>query len=157
MAGAGLDSRAVAAVDWEWKKRVGPLAYIKAGLEAMRGAQPLVIARGNDWEANGELVLIGNGRFYGGRVPIFPMASMDDGALDVRVFPRVNMLSLARFGWAWLVERPLSQRGDRFFRADRVTLASTSPVPFELDGDNAGMLPATLTVRRSALRAIVAC
>lgn len=35
LAGAGLDSRAIAGVDWEWKKRIGWLAYVVAGLRAL--------------------------------------------------------------------------------------------------------------------------
>ena len=34
MAGAGLDSAAIERVDWDLKRRVGPLAYIWAGLQA---------------------------------------------------------------------------------------------------------------------------
>src|SRR6185295_4012221 len=44
MAGAGLDSRAVALVDLEQKKRIGGMAYVLAGLKAMRGTMPQIVA-----------------------------------------------------------------------------------------------------------------
>lgn len=155
LAGAGLDSRAIAQVDFEWKKRVGPLAYVVGGLEAMRGPQPVLSARGDHHAASGELVLIGNGRLYGGSVQVFDQADLRDGRLDVRVFPRVTALTLVRFGVAWLARRPLPGRGAIQFQATTLSVTSDSPMPFELDGDNAGPLPARFTVRREVLRVIV--
>ncbi|MCX6895904.1 MAG: diacylglycerol kinase family protein, partial [Verrucomicrobia bacterium] len=38
--GAGLDARAIELVDWRQKKKIGPLAYIVAGLKALREPQP---------------------------------------------------------------------------------------------------------------------
>ena len=36
LAGAGLDARAIELLDWRHKKKVGPLAYVIAGLKALR-------------------------------------------------------------------------------------------------------------------------
>jgi YegS/Rv2252/BmrU family lipid kinase len=155
MAGAGFDARAVELVDWAWKRKTGVLAYALAVLRAKRGAQPLVSAQGGGQQATGELVLIGNGRFYAGRIPVFPQGDLRDGLLEVRVFPKVDWGALARFGWGWLTERPFRQPGDVCFQAESVTLSSPSPVPFEVDGDNIGRLPATFSLRRQALRVIV--
>src|ERR1017187_7618459 len=49
---------------------IGPLAYVVAGLKAMMGAQSKATAAGCGHSATGELVLIGNGRLYGGHYPI---------------------------------------------------------------------------------------
>jgi YegS/Rv2252/BmrU family lipid kinase len=155
LAGAGLDARAVAAVDWQWKKRIGPLAYIAAGLRALQGPQPLVQARCGDQRAAGELVLIGNGRFYGGSVPMFPEGDLRDGLLELRVLPRVGVSALARFGWAWLWDRSFAVPGERFLRAAEITLSCDVAMPFELDGDNVGLLPARFGVLREALRVVV--
>ena len=40
LAGAGLDARAIELVDWSHKKKAGPLAYVIAGLKALRERQP---------------------------------------------------------------------------------------------------------------------
>ena len=40
LAGAGLDARAIELVDWEHKKKIGPLAYLIAGLKALRERKP---------------------------------------------------------------------------------------------------------------------
>ena len=155
LAGCGLDSRAIAAVDWKWKKRVGPLAYVAAVLGAMQGVQPRVSVRAGGRSVEGELVLVGNGRFYGGEVAVFPHASLRDGRLDVRVFPRVTFLTLCRFGLAWLRRRPLGRSVAAHLQGACLELASPAPVPVEVDGDNVGHLPATFTVPRERLRVLV--
>jgi YegS/Rv2252/BmrU family lipid kinase len=155
LAGAGFDARAVELVDWEWKRKTGLLAYALAVLRAKRGSPPLVTARGGGQQATGELALIGNGRFYAGRIPVFPHGDLRDGLLEVRVFLKVNWAVLARFGWSWLTERPFRQPGEVCFRAASVSLSSSSSVPFEVDGDCVGRLPATFSLRPKALRVIV--
>jgi diacylglycerol kinase family enzyme len=95
LAGAGLDSRSIELVTWELKKKLGPLAYVVAGCRAMREPQPVIVAHGPA-PVSGGLVLIGNGRFYGGSFAVFPQASMQDGLLDVCVFPKVKLTSASR-------------------------------------------------------------
>ena len=157
LGGAGLDSRAIACVDWQWKTRIGPLAYVLGGLKAMRGRQPQVtVTLADGRRASGELVLLGNGRYYGGWIPMFPGTSLCDGRVAVRVFPRVTLLTLARFGLAWLFRTGFTTRHEIRWHTTGLTLTSDPPgVPFELDGDNIGPLPARVTVRREALRVLV--
>jgi diacylglycerol kinase family enzyme len=124
-------------------------------LQALRGPQPRVQAVVGADRRAGELVLIGNGRLYGGDVGVFPQANWRDGLLEVRVFERVTFLTLARFGIAWLARKPLSPGVAESLRGERVELSSPGPMPVELDGDSVGLLPATFTVRREALRVIV--
>ena len=155
LAGAGLDSRAIELVDWEHKKRIGPLAYVVAGFKALNEPKPQVIFSSAQAGAAGQLILVGNGRYYGGRFTVFPKADLRDGLLDVAVFPKVNWEMLLRGGWGWLFDQLHAAAGVRTFQTESFTLNSAAPVPFELDGDNVGHLPATFSVRRQALRVLV--
>ena len=155
LAGAGLDSRAIELVDWEQKKVVGPLAYVVAGFKALAETQTAIVASASDATAEGELVLIGNGRYYGGRFNLFPAADLRDGRLDVTVFPRVNWEILLRSGWGWLTDQIHSSAGCRTFQADSITLTSQSPVALQLDGEIVGHLPARFSVRRQLLRLVI--
>ena len=155
LAGAGLDARAIELVHWPLKKRIGPLAYVVAGLKALMGAQSKITVTGGGRSEMGELVLIGNGRLYGGQYRIFPGADLRDGRLDVCVFPRVNWLTLARCGPALLLQGRPPASLVRAFQAESLTLTSPVPTPLEADGELLGRLPATFSVQRSRLRVIV--
>jgi YegS/Rv2252/BmrU family lipid kinase len=155
LAGAGLDSRAIELVDWELKKKVGPMAYVMAGFKALTEPKPKIIASSSQNGGQGELVLIGNGRYYGGNFDLFPNAALDDGLIDVTVFPKVNWETLLKSGWGWLTSQIGTAAGCLHFKTDRVTLTSSGPVAFELDGDNVGPLPATFTVQKQVLRVLI--
>ena len=169
LAGAGLDSRAIELVDWEQKKAFGPLAYVVAGFKALVETKTSIIAAGAGAGAGaqGELILIGNGRYYGGHFNLFPKADLRDGLLDVTVFPRVNWETLIRSGWGWLTDQIHSAAGCQTFQAPTFTLtsqgassgdsqsATPAPVALQLDGDNVGHLPAKFSVRPKLLRVLV--
>jgi diacylglycerol kinase (ATP) len=154
LAGAGLDARAIELVRWELKKKIGALAYIIAGLRALLVAPSRITAAGSQ-TAEGGLVLIGNGRLYGGRYQLFPEAQLQDGQLEVCVFPRVNWLTLARCGPSLLISARVPTAVTRTFRTSTLVLKSSLPTPFEVDGELIGHLPATFSVAPSRLRVIV--
>jgi YegS/Rv2252/BmrU family lipid kinase len=154
LAGAGLDARAVELVSWELKKRTGPAAYAIAALKALKEAQPVITVEGPG-TVSGQLVLLGNGRFYGGSFEVFPRASLRDGLLDVCVMPTVSFwrpLQLALGLATGSVHRFWTAR---HFRSSTVTLQSSGRVGLQLDGEYAGELPVTFSVLSQALRVIV--
>jgi YegS/Rv2252/BmrU family lipid kinase len=155
LAGAGLDARAIELVDWSLKKQTGPLAYVLAGLKALREPRPGITARTGRQSLTGELVLVGNGRFYGGPFGIFPQADLRNGLLDVCVFPRVDWWTLLRCVPGLLGRRKLPENITRRFRASAFELAGEAATAFELDGEWTGRLPATFSVEHERLRVVV--
>jgi YegS/Rv2252/BmrU family lipid kinase len=164
LAGAGLDSRAIERTRWKIKQRVGPLAYVVAGLEALRPPCPqLRVSPGKDCKCefpglnfplSGEWIAIGNGRYYGGPVAVFPAARMDDGLLDVCVLPRVTLAVVAAAAAGVCTGRVHRFLRSRLFQTTSVRMESDVPVPLQLDGENVGHLPATISVMPKALRII---
>lgn len=152
LAGAGLDSRAVAAVSWPLKQKVGALAYAVAGMRALLARQTKVRVGAGTHEHAGPLVLVGNGRLYGGSVAMQPGADLTDGRLHVRVFRRVGFGLMLRFGLAFVFRRPLAPGDDVFLDAAEFKLTSAGEMPLQLDGDNVGFLPAKFSIRPGALR-----
>jgi YegS/Rv2252/BmrU family lipid kinase len=155
LAGAGLDARAIELVTWPLKKKFGPLAYVIAGLKALRSRLPKITARGGGQNATGELVLIGNGRFYGGPLEVFPQADLHDGLLDICVLPRANWLALLRHTPGLLARRRLLASAVQRFHAATFELTGDVSASFELDGEWVGNLPATFSVAREQLRVAV--
>jgi len=155
LAGAGLDARAIELVDWQHKKRVGPLAYVIAGLKALCERKPQITVHANGQSATGELVLIGNGRLYGGSFAILPAADLCDGVLDICVLPRVNWWTLLRCGPGLLLRGKLPVSAAQHLSAASFELTSATPAAFELDGEWVGKLPATFSIEREKLRVAV--
>ena len=155
LAGAGLDARAIELVDWQHKKKVGPLAYVIAGLKALCEKKPQITVRVNGQSATGELVLVGNGRFYGGSFALLPLADLHDGRLDLCVLPRTDWWTLLRCAPGLLLRGKLPASVAQYFSAATFELTSESAAAFELDGEWVGKLPVTFSIEREKLRVVV--
>ena len=171
LGGAGLDARAIELVDWQQKKRVGPLAYVVAGLRALRERQPKITVRSSafrrsddsdepgrlkaELQATGELVLIGNGKFYGGRMEILKGADLRDGLLDICVFPRVKTFAAVGSALSAALFGRLPANGVQRLRAAEFTITAEPGAGFELDGEFIGQVPVKFGVERERLRVIV--
>jgi YegS/Rv2252/BmrU family lipid kinase len=155
MAGAGLGARAIDRVDWELKKRFGPLAYVWAGCQAMRPPHPQVAVEFDGTRHQAELVEVGAGRFFGGRFVLFPGAHLEDGQLGVTLLTQLTWLSLIRLGCRVVLRQLRTTSETVVRRTQQVKLSCPTPMPLHLDGDLVGHLPATLTIRRRALRVLV--
>lgn len=154
LAGAGLDARAIELVQWNLKKKIGPLAYVLAGFNALRRAPAVITASGAGRSETGELALVGNGRLYGGTFRVFPKADLRDGLLEVCIFPRARLSTVIRCGPSLLLTGKLPSSTHRTFQASSFALTSADPTPVEVDGELIGHLPATFSVQPEGLRVI---
>jgi diacylglycerol kinase (ATP) len=155
LAGAGLDARAIQLVNWPLKKKIGPFAYVYAGLKAMTEEQAMLTVADGTHTVTGQLVLVGNGSRYGGPFRIFPEAELGDGFLHVCIFSRVNWSMLIRCGLALLFTLKLPNRGVVRLRAKSFTLIGPGARHFEVDGELGGSLPARFSIQPAGLRVIV--
>ena len=157
LAGAGLDARAIELVDWSTKKAVGPLAYVIAGFKALREPKPKITARQNgsgNHAFEGELIMIGNGKFYGGPYDIFPDADLKDGLLDVCIVPRADFGMLVGCAPSFLFRQRLSEKWVKRFRAASFELSGEAKAAFQLDGEGIGHLPTKFSMAPEKLRVI---
>lgn len=154
LAGVGFDATAVRAASWELKKKLGPLAYVVAGIRTLRGPLPAIeVVVDGQVRARGVAVMIGNGQRYGGSFRLFPQAQLDDGRLDVCVFERVTLPRVARHLWGVLRAAHIRQPGVQYFQA--AVFECRANVPLELDGEDAGNAPVKFGVSPGALRVVV--
>ena len=155
LAGAGLDARAIELVSWPLKKRIGKLAYVVAGLKALNERRSMITAANSEQQLAGELILIGNGRLYGGDYEILEGADLRDGCLHVCAFPRVGWWTLLRCGIPLLVRGRLPEGAVRRFRGTEFTLTAETPTAFELEGELVGQLPAKFSLKTKGLRVLI--
>lgn len=154
LAGAGMDARTIELVDFSVKKQIGPLAYVLAGMKALMEKKPEIKVSANGASFRGEMILIGNGKHYGGPFEIFPAADPSDGFLDVCIFPRMDLGTLLRCAPDLLLRRKLPERMVRRFREAGFELTSETAAHFELDGELIGRLPVRFSIERGRLRVI---
>ena len=155
MAGAGWDARAVELVNWELKKRIGQFAYVVSGLKALKRPIPLIQVCLESRTLQAELVILGNGRFYGGTIPVFRKANSRDGLLDVCVFPKITWFVLIRYCLGFLSSKLFSPGSETYIQTPTAKFESKERTPVELDGETVGCLPAACCVLPRTLRVIV--
>lgn len=154
MAGAGFDARTEELMEWQMKKRVGVMAYVMAALKAMRERRVEVVVDNGKEQLPGELVLIGNGRYYAGSFLVFPQADARDGFLEVTVVPKVNVVAALRSAWGLLSGRLYTWGGARRLQGQAVSVSSKERALFQVEGEIAGTLPAKFSVGGEKIRVL---
>ncbi len=147
LAGVGLDAQVVKETSWESKKRLGPLSYIISAAQIASRTPPLLRVETEETVREGSFVLIGNGRFYGAKVVLFPNARPDDGRLDVLIFKNLGYLDIARYVGGVLIGHHTDLDDVEYFQASKLRVTSDEPVPVELDGELLGDVPVEFQVR----------
>jgi diacylglycerol kinase (ATP) len=98
-------------------------------------------------------ILVLNSPYYAWALPLLPEGvSMEDGILDVAVFPRMGRIALLRSLISVIRARQLPQKPVRY-RGAFISMASDEPITVHSDGRVMGTLPAEFRCRRGALRA----
>ncbi|MFQ3586036.1 MAG: diacylglycerol kinase family protein [Fimbriimonadaceae bacterium] len=158
VAGCGFD----AAVAERTNQGVGPLkgtaAYVGAVLSTLNRYRPAefrIKAEGRLHKFRAMLCSVANSRTYGGGMRIAPEAILDDGKLDVVVVREAGRIE-------FLSAFPRVFRGSHLshpkvlsFRASRIQIESSPPMPILIDGDVVGQTPARFDVRPLALKIVV--
>ncbi len=103
------------------------------------------------WEGRG-LVFLGNMARYALGLPVVRDARPDDGLLDLCIFSCRQRRQLVAHSIRTLLKRHVEHPDVRYARVRQVRIESSEPVPVELDGDPAGMLPLDVPIRPGAVR-----
>ena len=135
LAGVGLDAQVVKETSWASKKRLGPLSYILSAAQIASRRPPLLRVETDDQIREGSFVLVGNGRYYGAKLVLFPHARPDDGRLDVLVFKNLGYLDIARYIGGVLIGHHTDMADVEYFQTSELRVTCGTPVPVELDGE----------------------
>ena len=146
LAGVGLDAQVVKETTWESKKNLGPLSYLISAAQIAARTPPKLAVEAGGRISEGSFVLIGNGRYYGAKITLFPKARVDDGLLDVLIFKNIGYLDIAKYLAGVLVGRHTGMDGVEYFQVSEATVRSEEDVPVEVDGELSGALPVTFRV-----------
>ncbi len=157
LAGAGFDSQSIRLVKWNLKKRLGAFAYVLAGGHALLRKRDLIHIKGQSFATCGELILIGNGKFYGGQIPAFPAANLRDGKLEICVFPKITVFKALYYGWFAMNGGFRTTKDVRRFSAEEFQLAcpENNDSWLQVDGELALQLPVKISTLPRVLRVMV--
>jgi diacylglycerol kinase (ATP) len=144
---------------FEIKSAWGPLAYVRSAaaalpeLQAYRttltfdDAEQLVIDLYN--------VVVANGQFAGGGLPIAPEANLSDGLLDIVLVAKRPAAEMALLAAEMLLGKHLSNDSVVFRRAKKISVQSRPGMSFNADGELVGNEPAAFQIIPHALDFVV--
>jgi diacylglycerol kinase (ATP) len=159
-AGAGFDAEVSRRANQRLSAAPARLRYLAAVLAELVAARPCgfqLRLDGRVLETSAWLVAVANSQSYGGGMRIAPAARLDDGLLDVVVIRG----ELSKPGFLATFPKVFSGRhvehpAVHVHRAVRVELEADRPVAVHVDGEPAGMLPASFQVAPAAIAALAA-
>jgi YegS/Rv2252/BmrU family lipid kinase len=120
------------------------------------GCDATVTIDGKKITGNFRNIVIANGRYFGGGMKIAPDARIDDGLFDVVLIRGGSRVSA-------LTGVPAIYRGTHLSRDDvdhhrgavvRVTTSGSVPLLFDVEGEQVGAAPATVTCLPGAIRVV---
>ena len=154
MAGVGFDGEVVHRVRPALKKVLGPVAYVVAGIRALRAwpVPELTITLDDDIRLSGCHTVIGKGNYYGGPFHVTPGVHVTDPAFEVAVFRGASRHELLADALRIGLGRHARSRNLVLRKAHRVSVTAVQPAHVQIDGDAFGTLPLYAEVAADVLR-----
>lgn len=157
VASGGFGGEVAAIVKAQDKKRWGPLAYWMTAVSKLSDLHEHRVHLELDdcvLDVHAYGLMVANGRYVAGGIPVAPEALLDDGLLDLTVItvqPTIQILA-AGFEFALGYHRV----DDRVMglRARRIAIRSDPPMAFSIDGESMGQVDVTFEVIPGALRMV---
>jgi diacylglycerol kinase (ATP) len=141
------------------KRTWGPLAYLRgaaAALPKLHAYETRVTFDDKERLAiNLYNVVVGNGRFIAGGLPIAPEADPSDGWLDVILVPKRPVREMALVAAEIVLGKHLSSNAIIFRRAKKIAVRSRPGMWFNVDGELVGNAPAAFQIIPRALNFVV--
>ncbi|NLX06757.1 MAG: diacylglycerol kinase family lipid kinase [Phycisphaerae bacterium] len=101
------------------------------------------------------LVFISNIRRYAVGLQICKRAEKDDARMDLCIYKTDHQISLLAHAWRTVLGRHVDHPNVVYRQASDIKIWSDREIPFAVDGDPAGFLPATYQVLPKALKVLV--
>jgi len=154
MCGLGFDAGIVRDVSHSLKRKIGPLAYLKKGLDEITGFSPPLIEAEFDGAPCREKfysAILCNSSHYGGPFHAVKNASIDDGRLDILLMKYRSGLRYLKLGFDVTTGRGPDKNTHTVVRAEKAFFKSAGEVPCHIDSEYAGSLPLKAGVLKKAI------
>ena len=159
MAGIGFDAKVIEETSLQMKTVLRDLAYALTSLQnavVHQGTQvTLTFPDGQNYSEMAWLLMAGNAASYAWAIKFTGRAQLDDGKLDLCVFPFENKLTSVQQVSQLLLGQHVERGNARYFQTESVRVESSPPIPIQLDGDEWGTTPAQLSMLPGVLDVLV--
>ena len=157
MAGVGFDADVVYRLDLALKKKLGKVAYVLTGLGRLASYRydKLEIEIDSSRKVQGYSVVVGNMKFYGGRVSITPHADFSKNQLDICVFKGKGALNMLKYTFGVMMGKHLGFNDVEYVSARSLKISSARKAYIQIDGDSCGSLPAELSKTEECLSVVL--
>jgi diacylglycerol kinase (ATP) len=164
MIGLGYDGEIARTMTPTIKAVTGPFAYVISTIQSLvthkttRGKLKWVDAAGKKHRARRLifLMVVANAHLYaGGFLKFTPQASLNDGLLDVCLVRSKRWYQIIYLGLLSVVGRLIGEEEVDSFQVQEIEIKTARKIPYQLDGDPAGVTPVHITVKREALNIMV--
>lgn len=152
----GFGGEVARELDQEEKRHWGSLAYLRSAVQELSQLPRFRTRIEVDGEERRDTlvnVVVANGRYTGGGVPVAPRGRVDDGRLRLLLVPTLELGELGRLA-SRLLAGEHGGRGSVLEEVRSVTVVSDPPMHFRADGEPVGSSPVTMEVRPGALAVI---
>jgi diacylglycerol kinase (ATP) len=143
----------------EMKATWGPLAYLRGAAKALPELSAyrteMLLDDSEQIALNLYNVIVANGRYVAGGIPIAPEAVVDDGLLDIVLIPERPAAQIALLMAQIFLGEHLKNDAIVFRRAAKLAVNSHPGIWFNVDGELVGNEPALFEVMTRALRIVV--
>jgi diacylglycerol kinase (ATP) len=143
----------------EIKAAWGPLAYLRSAAAALTELQAyrttMIFDDAEELVIDLYNVVVANGQFAGGGIPIAPQANLSDGLLDVVLVPKRPAAEMALLAAQMLLGKHISSDAVPFRRAKKISVRSRPGMWFNADGEAVGNQPAVFQIIPHALDFVV--
>jgi diacylglycerol kinase (ATP) len=143
----------------EIKAAWGPLAYLRSAAAALPELQAyrttMIFDDVEELVIDLYNVVVANGQFAGGGLPIALQANLSDGLLDVVLVPKRPAAEMALLAAQMLLGKHISSDAVIFRRAKKVSVQSRPGMWFNADGELVGNEPAVFQIVPRALDFVV--
>ncbi|MEW6103673.1 MAG: diacylglycerol kinase family protein [bacterium] len=158
-AGIGFDAHVVSELEKEFKRIMGALAYPISGLKSLFSWKPtrmLISIDDQPLKRKGFLVVIGNIKAYAGpEISVTPLASLDDGWLDLCIFKKRTALDILRYTLGVITRSHTEFEDIEYFKAKYVKIEAEEPVLVHTDCEVIGTVPMEFSIAPAILPVIL--
>jgi YegS/Rv2252/BmrU family lipid kinase len=158
MVGAGFDAAVVRAVTKQRTGHMGHLSYVPTLLRVSLAPHKWQVKTkidGSKIDHEAGIVVAGNTHSYGGPMELTPAASPTDGLLDIMATRLRSTLDLLSPGLATVLRRTQAPEKITYARGKNVKLTAEEKVPYQMDGDFGGYLPAEISCHAGGMTVLV--